>query len=297
MPTVWQPQFTQPAIRTDVNTCNVGSWGIGLLYPEVTEEYPEYERKLHDIGKKLYELITRKAIHNGQGVLFHNVDLLHIYIDTIYFSVPVLAKLARRIERKGWERKALRQLRSHLEILRDPDSNFFIHCEQNMTGLRSEGAWGRGNGWVAMTCAELLSVLDPKSEDYLIVCRILGSLSTHLLSYQTETGLWRTIINNATSYKETSASAMFVMGMIRGQRTGILGKEFDIPIERGIQGLCQYVDKNGVFTGTSEGTWPGTIEYYKGLNTGEWWWGTGALLLTLTEYHKLRQEKADITNP
>ncbi|MGE3800922.1 MAG: glycoside hydrolase family 88 protein [Candidatus Kapaibacterium sp.] len=266
----------------------VGSWGIGLLYPEIVEDFPEYKHELGDLADRLYDLILHKAIRNGQGVLLHNVDLPHIYIDTIYFSAPVLAKLAKTLGRDGWKPEALRQLRAHLEVLRDTESNFFIHCEQNLTGLRSEGAWGRGNGWVAMTCAELLPALDPDSEEFGVVSRILHSLSTHLLPLQTEKGLWRTLVNNSASYEETSASAMFLFGMIRGRRTGVLGGEFDEPIERGIAGISDFIDEKGVLLGSSEGTWPGTIEYYQGLDRGEWWWGTGAFLLALTEFAAMK---------
>ncbi len=262
----------------------VGSWGIGLLYPEIIEEHPEYEHELRDLADRLYDLILVKAIRNGEGVLLHNVDLPHVYIDTIYFSAPVLAKLARTLGRDGWETEAIRQLRLHLEILRDADSDFFIHCRQNLTGLRSEGAWGRGNGWVMMTCGELLPALAIGSTEGEIVGRILRSLSTHLLPFQTENGLWRTIINDPTSYEETSASAMFLYGMIRGRTSEVLGEEFDEPIGRGIAGLRRHIDEQGLFGGSSEGTWPGTIDYYKGLGRGEWWWGTGACLLALTEY-------------
>ena len=275
----------------------VGSWGIGLLYPEIIEDNPEYEHELRDLARRLYRLITEKAIRNGDGVLLHNVDLPHIYIDTIYFSAPVLARLAATLGCEGWEKEAITQLRSHLDILRDTESEFFIHCEQNLTGLRSEGAWGRGNGWVAMTCAELLPYLEPTSEEYEITGRILTSLSSHLLPWQTEDGLWRTLINDPSSYEEASASAMFLFGMIRGRRLGVLGEEFDEPIQRGMEGMSRYVSDKGLLLGSSEGTWPGTIDYYKGLDCGEWWWGTGAYLLALSEFHLLGTEENDVSIP
>jgi hypothetical protein len=48
------------------------------------------------------------------------------------------------------------------------------------------------------------------------------------------------------------------------------------------------VDKDFSFIGVSEGTWPGTIEYYKSLKQGEFWWGTGAYLLALSEMTRER---------
>ncbi len=257
----------------------VGSWGVGLLIPSLLKMFPEYEHELRDLAKRLYDLIMKKAIRNGEGVILHNVDLPHIYIDTIYYTVPVLAKLGAVLGRDDWQEEGMLQLRKHLEVLRHEESDFFIHCEQNLSGLRSEGAWGRGNGWVSMTCAELLPHFQPDSHEYQVVGKILHSLLSALLPYQTPTGLWRTIITDSSSYEETSASAMFLFGMLRGRELGVLGDEFDEPIERCVKGLSGYVDEAGKFLGASEGTWPGTVEYYKALDCGEWWWGTGAYLL------------------
>lgn len=261
----------------------VGSWGLGLLYPDVIDLFPEYEHELRRLAERQYDLIMRKALRNGEGVILHNVDLPHIYIDTIYYTAPVLAKLGHAVDREDWIPEAMHQLRSHLEVLRHAESDFFIHCEQNLSGLRSEGAWGRGNGWVAMTCGELIRLLEPGTEEHATVRTVMERMLKALLPYQSASGLWRTIIDDPTSYEETSASAMFLFGMLRGVRLGVLGDEFGEPIERCLKGLREYVDGDARFVGASEGTWPGTIDYYKGLDRGEWWWGTGAYLLALSE--------------
>ena len=261
----------------------VGSWGVGLLYPELPDEFPEYRHELLDLAGRLERLIRHKSIRNGDGLLLHNVDLPHIYIDTIYYAVPFLGRICRALGHSGWEREGMEQLRGHLEVLRDADSRFFIHCEQNMSGLRSQGAWGRGNGWVAMTCGELLDLLAPDSEEYRTVGEILKRLIGELIPLQTERGLWRTILNHPEAYEETSATAMFLFGMLCAERHGLLEAEQAGVIDRGLQGLTGMIDPEGRLMGASEGTWPGDIPYYLSLERGEWWWGTGAGLLAFSE--------------
>jgi unsaturated rhamnogalacturonyl hydrolase len=262
----------------------VGSWSIGLLFPEVLEVFPDLRWRLCTVAEQIYDFIGKKAIRNGERVILHNIDLPHIYIDTVYYSAPVLAKLGAVLGRSDWRRDAMHQLRSHLDLLRDPDSGFSIHCQENLSGKRSEGAWGRGNGWIAMTCAELLRYLKRGSDEWKEVAHLLSELMTALLPYQTRSGLWRTIITDRTAYEETSASAMFAFAMLRGRAEGVLPPAgFDEPIERCMNGLARHVDQEGKFLGSSEGTWPGTLDYYKGLGVNEWWWGTGAYLLALAE--------------
>jgi unsaturated rhamnogalacturonyl hydrolase len=261
----------------------VGSWSFGLLYPDVIELFPEFERPLRTTAERIYSFIQQKAIRNGKGVLLHNVDLPHVYIDTVYFSAPVLAKVGAVLRRNDWRREAMNQLRAHLEILRDPATGFSIHCQENLSGQRSEGAWARGNGWIAMTCGELLRYLPRGSNEWKEVAHILAELMTSILPYQTRGGLWRTIITDNKAYEETSASAMILYGLQRGRAEGVLPSGFDDPIERCKRALARHVDPDGRLLGCSEGTWPGTIEYYKGLACGEWWWGTGAYLVALGE--------------
>ncbi len=261
----------------------VGSWSFGLLYPEVAESFPDLRHALATTAERIYELILHTAIRNGDGVILHNVDLPHVYVDTIYYTAPVLAKLGAMLGRNDWRKDALAQLRSHLRILRDPASGLSIHCQENLSGRRSEGAWARGNGWVAMTCAELLPHLRRDSAEWREVAAILVDLVGRLLPLQTRTGLWRTIVDDRRAYEESSGTAMFLFAMLRGRSLGVLGPEVDEPIDRAARGLLRLVDDEGRFLGCSEGTWPGTLEYYKGLSRGEWWWGTGAYLLALRE--------------
>ena len=77
---------------------------------------------------------------------------------------------------------------------------------------------------------------------------------------------------------------MFLFAYLRGQNKGLLEPTGQtVLITKAASGLVSSIDKEGRVLGVSEGTWPGTIEYYKSLSTGEWWWGTGAFLLAMTE--------------
>jgi unsaturated rhamnogalacturonyl hydrolase len=262
-----------------------GSWSFGLLYPNVYNEFPEIQLQLRESAERIYSFIDRKALRNGEGIILHNVDLPNIYIDTVYYSGPILQKLGTFLG-LPWQEEAVGQIMLHLDRLQDGNKPFYIHCEENVGGRRSEGSWARGNGWVMMTMAEILPHLPKRSPEYKTLNGRFQELAVALAEHQTKNGLWRTIIDDKSSYEETSASAMYLFAYLRGRRVGIFGNEFDKTIESAYSGLAKYVDSNGVFSGSSEGTWPGTIEYYKSLSTGEWWWGVGAYLLALTEYDR-----------
>ncbi len=258
-----------------------GSWSFALLYPEVVREFPEFRMQLDETALRVYEFIHDKALRNGEGFLLHNIDLPHIYIDTVYYSSALLARIGPYLN-APWEDEAVKQLVLHLERLQDGNKPFFIHCEENHGGKRSEGSWARGNGWVMMTLAEMLPLLDKKSTRYKSLAAIFEHLGTELAQRHTKRGLWRTILDDKMSYEEASASAMYLFAYLRAQRLGMKWVSAKV-VQNGILGLMSVVDRDGRVLEVSEGTWPGTIEYYKSLSTGEWWWGTGAFLLAMTE--------------
>jgi unsaturated rhamnogalacturonyl hydrolase len=262
-----------------------GSWSFGLLYPEIEKYFPEVQLQLRGTGEEIYDFIIHKALRNGDAVILHNIDLPNIYIDTVYYSSVVLAKLGTYLKR-DWKKEAIAQLQKHLAILKDGDKPFYIHCEENLGSKRSEGSWARGNGWIMMTCAELLPLLKPNSKEFTLICEeIFLPLAAALETVQTKSGLWRTILDDSSAYEETSASAMYAFSLMRGRKLGILSKHFDKVIDNASIALSKHVDKEGKFIGVSEGTWPGTVKYYKSLDRGEWWWGTGPYLLAMTESH------------
>lgn len=260
-----------------------GSWSFGLLYPLIARQFPEVQVQLRATAEKIYDTITHKALRNGDGLILHNVDLPNIYIDTVYYSCVVLARLGEYLNRP-WKPEVTFQLMKHLEILRDGLKPFYIHCEENLGGKRSEGSWARGNGWVMMTCVEVMSDLLLTSKEFAFIRdEIFIPLATAIAEQQTKAGLWRTIIDDKTSYEETSASAMFLFAFLRAKNIGVLPEAMNEVIDKAAKGLSKFVSPDGVFTGVSDGTWPGTVSYYKSLGRGEWWWGTGAYLLYLSE--------------
>jgi unsaturated rhamnogalacturonyl hydrolase len=232
-----------------------GSWSFGLLYPDVIREFPEFQILLRDTAIRIYEFITHKALRNGDGILLHNVDLPNIYIDTVYYSAVVLAKLGPALG-LPWQDEAVKQIVLHLDRLQDGDKPFFIHCEENNRGTRSEGSWARGNGWVMMTFAEILPLLPKNSSRYRDLLSIFQGLSSALISHQTKSGLWRTIIDDRSSYEEVSASAMFLFAFARAEKMGLVGPmRF---MKKTYRGLTESIDTVGRVLGVSEGTWPGT---------------------------------------
>lgn len=137
------------------------------------------------------------------------------WIDDMYM-ITILQVQAYRATGEGvYVNRAARAMAAYLDRLQQPNGLFF-HTRE------SPVFWGRGNGWVAAGMTELLSELDPKHPEHARILHGYRSMMATLLELQSVQGAWRQILNDPTSWRESSASAMFTFALVKGVKRGWL---------------------------------------------------------------------------
>jgi len=117
--------------------------------------------------------------------------------------------------------------------------------------------WGRGNGWVLFSLAELLRVLPEDHADREELMRFFRDLCEGYLALQGENGLWHQVLTMPESYEETSCTSMFVYAYAHGIRCGWLAdrEPYIAAVEKGWQGLARLaIDKHGNIYGVCRGS-------------------------------------------
>ncbi len=92
--------------------------------------------------------------------------------------------------------------------------------------------WGRGDGWVAVGLADLLTELPTSHESHKFVLASYRKMMAALLSHQAESGMWRQLIDKPESWEETSSTAMFTYAFVTGVRNGWLAEDTYGPAAR-----------------------------------------------------------------
>ena len=111
--------------------------------------------------------------------------------------------------------------------------------------------WGRANAWAAFTMSQVGGIL-PQCYLYPKYIDVAGSLNEQLAAlkvYQTENGLWRTVVDDPESYEEISASAGIAAAMLT--RGNPLHCKY---INKAIKGLLANVSEDGKVMNVSGGT-------------------------------------------
>ena len=140
--------------------------------------------------------------------------------------------------------------------LQRPDG-LFIHANDG------PHAWGRGNGFALLGITEALTRL-PVSGSTPALLNIYRTHVAALAKHQSDDGSWRQVIDEPTSYRELSATAMIVAALSRGVARGWLDRATYLPIiDKGWHAVAARVMPDGTVRDVCSGTGAGpTKEYY-----------------------------------
>lgn len=222
-------------------------------------------------------------VHSGSGVVCHN----QLWDDTLFMCVLFLARAGIIFGEDEWLEETKRQFLVHLRYLTDLKTGLMFHgwSFEDRSNF-AEAKWGRGNAWVTVCIPDYIDIMGDKLEkgmkDYLIGC--LDSQIRALEKYQTSSGMWRTLIDDETTYEEASATAGFGYGIHKAVRLGYVDKRFEACAIKALEGIKGCIDENGVVDKVSYGTGLSyDVNYYKNIQILPMTYGQALAILFLSE--------------
>ena len=141
--------------------------------------------------------------------------------------------------------------------LQRPDG-IFIHA------VDGPHAWGRGNGFALLGLTEALTHLPAGWSERASVLEIYRKHVAAIAKLQSDDGSWRQVVDEPTSYRELTVTAMTTAAMARGVRLGWIDRSTYEPIiNRGWHAVASRVNADGTVKDVCSGTGAGpTKEYY-----------------------------------
>lgn len=213
-----------------------------------------------------------------------------IWADTLFMTILFMAKMGVKYNNKKWIDDASYQVLVHTKYLLDRESNLFYHG-WNFDTKSNYGSnfWCRGNSWLTMGIPLFLEITKKHLSNYMIdyLTNMYEKQINTLIHLRSENGLWHTILNNPTSYTETSGSAGIIAGILIGLNHQLIdntniSKDF---INQSVKGLLNQIDEKGVVHGVSAGTAISENEedYHRIIRT-PMVYGQAMVLIALEEY-------------
>lgn len=161
------------------------------------------------------------------------------WIDDMYMVGMLQIQAYRATKDIKYADRAALQLTAYLQRLQQPNGLFFH-------GPEFHYHWGRGNGWVAASMAEVLKSLPDDHRQRAELMAGYKKMMSSLLKYQADNGMWLQLIDYPYSWYESSCTAMFAYAMTVGVDSGWLDKKDYRPaVEKAWKALCGHVDRDG----------------------------------------------------
>jgi unsaturated rhamnogalacturonyl hydrolase len=142
---------------------------------------------------------------------------------------------------------AVTQFRLQRARLQDPHTKLFRHnWLESPNRFIQSSFWARGNGWVTTAVVDTLAHLPDGHDGRPLLVEILREVCDALRAYQDRTGFWHNVLDDPTSWLETSGTLIFAYSFARGVEMGILDEErFGAAAERAMS-ICEgVVDDTG----------------------------------------------------
>lgn len=270
----------------NVNTCSPLITLISIC--EQTGD-PQFEAVCDEWSRWIMDGLIRTGDGAFQHMITGDPNDGQILIDTLFMTVLFLAKAGVYFKRPEYVEEAKRQFLIHIKYLYDKTTGLFYHG-WDFNGKHNYGAvrWGRGNGWYTCGVVDFIDMigLEGGIKDYLL--DTMRTQVAALIRLQDESGLWPTVLDDPSSYLETSCTAAFGYGILKGVRKGYLDSSCLSSGIRALEAVMGQIDANGVVGQVSYGTPVGNdVQFYKDIPISPMTYGQALSLLILMEGLKL----------
>ena len=206
---------------------------MGLWYADAQWEMPR--------GKK--HAAAHKALLD-KGLTWQT----RFWIDDMFMISAIQSQAYLVTGERKYIDRAAREMVAYLDSIQRPNGLFFHAGDAPFF-------WGRGNGWMAAGMTELLNLLPDDNTDRPRILASYRRMMETLRQYQKEDGLWGQLVDDPSSWSETSGSAMFVYAMIKGVKKGWIDAATYAPVVRKAWiALVKQIDEKGDIAGVCEGT-------------------------------------------
>ena len=268
---------------------------LGLaLYWDQTRD-PAFGAALDDWADRLMTQAGRTGFAAFQHDVSDKLNAHELWDDTLYMVGLFLAAYGQVSGRRALVDEAERQFLSHAHFLADRRTGLWFHG-WTFDGRHNfaDALWARGNAWITAGFVDLFELADlsPAVRDHL--ASLLRDQVEALLPLQASSGMWHTLLAEPGSYAETSATAGFAYGLLKGARLGLGCDRWRGAGLRALDAVIGAVDAQGVVGGVSYGTRMGhDLQHYRDIPIQPTAYGQSLAILALVEGRRHLTERND----
>lgn len=171
-----------------------------------------------------------------------------LWIDDMFMITAVQAQAYRATGNRAYIDRAAKEMVLYLDRLQQ--SNGLFHHAPGVPYF-----WGRGDGWMAAGMSILLREMPADNPNRPRIMQGYKLMMENLLKYQDADGMWHQLIDDHTTWPETSSTGMFTFAFITGVKQGWLDESTYGPAaKKAWLKLITYLNENADIREVCQGT-------------------------------------------
>jgi len=230
---------------------DTGSPSLHLLQLTIVDKTKKYNWLINDMDS----YISKKQVRLADGTFCRPEPAKFVvWADDLFMSVPFLLRMAAITKNKSYYDDAAAQIINMNKYLPDKKTGLYHHAWYDYKKEQAPVLWGRANGWIIWAESEALKHLPKNHKSYSEIKKIFKEHLVAIIKVQGTNGLWHQVLDDNTSYEETSCTAMFTIGLIRAMNLGILDVSHKVYVDKAWLGLKSKISDDGIVKDICRGT-------------------------------------------
>ncbi len=227
-------------------------------------------REVREIARRIAVYMLEEQPRTESGA-FRRRDQT-VWADDMYMSGPFLCRYSALTGDPAGIDTCADQLLKYRDLLYMPSRKLMAHMMCLTQGRNNGIPWSRGNGWVIFTLSELFLKLPENHPEREALLAFYRDLTDGYLAVQGREGLWHQVLDDDTTYPESSSTAMMICAFCRGLRLGLYPEAERSRIAGTVlkawKGLTETaIDRHGSLFGVCRGSgFSYSRDYYRALS-------------------------------
>ncbi|MBQ7486748.1 MAG: glycoside hydrolase family 88 protein [Clostridia bacterium] len=257
---------------------------LTCLYDETRRQ--DYLTEIESWLTWVMDEMPRTEFGGLQHCTVWNKHYQQLWCDTLFMTCLFLAKAGVVLDRPQLIDEAEYQFLLHIRYLQDKITGLFYHgWTFDRRHNFANAFWARGNAWFTAAAVELYDITGRNNAAMRLIHSAWQDQVDALWKYQRVNGLFTTLIDDESSYCETSATAAIAYGILKGIRMNWLPEEkYHEMGTLSANAVLAQIDDTGAVQGVSGGTGMGhNLQHYRDIIVTPTAYGQGLTFLMLTE--------------
>ena len=143
-----------------------------------------------------------------------------------------------------------------------------------------------------MAIPEFLAIVPEDGPVRRLLIQSLQRQVESLVRYQSENGMWHTLVDDADSYVEASATCGFAYGILKAVKDGLIDPAYREAAWKALPAILDCISEEGIVRQVSYGTPMGRTDrnFYKEIEQKPMPYGQALAMLFLSEVQNERQD-------